>query len=63
MVPAGGGRSSGGNFAVEGSVGQADADPLHPSSGGAYTITGGFWPETQSQAALPEAVFADGFES
>ncbi len=37
----GGGTSSGGNFALSGTIGQADAGgPLH---GGDYALTGGFW--------------------
>lgn len=38
-VDGGGGRSAGGAFALQGTIGQADAGSL---SGGAYTLSGGF---------------------
>jgi hypothetical protein len=61
VIASGGGNSSGGTFAVRGSIGQSDADPLQPSRGGVFAITGGFWagiaPLTQS-----DALFKDGFE-
>jgi hypothetical protein len=61
-VDGGGGRSSGGTFAISGTIAQADADPLQPSSGGSYAITGGFWPGLTP--GDPTAVlFADGFEA
>jgi hypothetical protein len=41
-VDGGGGTSSGGSFALSGTIGQADAGVL---SGGAYTLTVGFWAE------------------
>ena len=37
----GGGTSSGGRYAVSGTVGQPDAGPA--MSGGSYAVTGGFW--------------------
>lgn len=43
----GGGTSTGGAFALTGTIGQPDASA--PSSGGAFALTGGFW-------ALPVAV-------
>jgi hypothetical protein len=63
VIAAGGGRSSGGTFAITGTVGQADADPLQPSAGGVFAITGGFWPGTAHSAPPGDTVFADGFES
>ena len=36
----GGGSSTGGVFAVTGTIGQPDAGPM---SGGTYTLSGGFW--------------------
>lgn len=39
-VDGGGARSSGGGFALEGSIGQPDAGAL---SGGSFTLQGGFW--------------------
>jgi hypothetical protein len=60
-VDGGGGRSTGGTYAIHGTIGQPDADPLQPSAGGAFAITGGFWPGAP-QVDVPETVFADGFE-
>lgn len=60
VIAGGGGHSSGGNFAIEGSIGQAEVDPLQPSSGGAYAITGGFWFDAE---LLDDLIFADGFET
>ncbi len=39
-VDGGGGTSSGGSYAVSGTIGQPDAGTL---SGGSYTLQGGFW--------------------
>ena len=40
-VDGGGGTSSGGSYALSGTIGQPDAGTL---SGGSYTLEGGFWP-------------------
>jgi hypothetical protein len=40
-IDSGGGKSAGGRFKVEGTIGQPDAGT---SSGGRYRIDGGFWP-------------------
>jgi len=40
-VAGGGGTSTGGVYAVNGTIGQADAGA--PMSGGNYSLTGGFW--------------------
>ena len=40
-VDGGGGTSSGGGYSVSGTIGQPDAGVV--SSGGVYTMTGGFW--------------------
>jgi len=58
VIAGGGGYSSAGGYSIEGTLGQADADPLQPSSAGAYTLIGGFW----SVPERPSGVFADGFE-
>jgi hypothetical protein len=63
VIAGGGGRSSGGAFAITGTLGQADTDPLQPSSGGAFAITGGFWPGIAAAVPSGDAVFANGFES
>jgi hypothetical protein len=39
-VDGGGGTSTGGVFSLSGTIGQPDASS---SSGGAYTVKGGFW--------------------
>ena len=40
-IAGGGGTSSGGNYSVSGTIGQADASSA--MSGGNYSVTGGFW--------------------
>jgi hypothetical protein len=62
VIGSGGGSSSGGVFAVKGTIGQADADPLQPSTGGVFAITGGFWPGAIPPGPVGDAVFANGFE-
>lgn len=59
VIAAGGGTSSGGDFTIAGTIGQADADPLQPSTGGDFAITGGFW---FTLAPAANELFADGFE-
>ena len=61
-VDGGGGTSSGGNFEIQGTIGQPDADPLQPSTGGVFEITGGFWPGLAPAPPRPDALFANGFE-
>jgi hypothetical protein len=39
-VDGGGGTSTGGNYTLDGTIGQADAGSL---SGGRYTLSGGYW--------------------
>ena len=41
-VDGGGGTSTGGVYAVSGTIGQPDAN-LQPMTGGNYLLTGGFW--------------------
>ena len=53
-VDAGGGRSSGGGFNVEGTFGQPDAGD---ASGSGFALRGGFWP-----GELPDPLFKNGFE-
>ena len=68
-VVAGGGSSSGGVYLIRGSIGQADAEPLQPSSGGAYAITGGYWyrqPASDPSASCngdTDCLFRNGFET
>jgi hypothetical protein len=64
LIAAGGGISEAGEFRVQGSVGQFDADPLQPAGGGEFAVTGGFWAGLSSAVAPPgDAVFSDGFET
>jgi hypothetical protein len=62
VIAGGGGRSTGAAFAITGTIGQADADPLQPSTGGVFAITGGFWPGIAPAAPLGDPLFANGFE-
>lgn len=62
VIASGGGSSSGGVFVIQGTIGQSDADPLHPASGGVFAITGGFWPGLAPGAAPGDPIFANGFE-
>lgn len=57
----GGGRSTGGQFTLTGSIGQPDAS-LQTASGGNFQLTGGFW--ANGVVTPPgELLFSDGFES
>src|SRR5436189_3711281 len=47
-IDGGGGRSTGGNLEVTGTIAQPDAS-VTAMTGGAFTLSGGFWPG----AALP----------
>lgn len=60
-IDGGGGRSAGAPFAIHGTIGQPDADPLQPSAGGPFAVIGGLWPG-QRRAPAGETVFGDGFE-
>jgi len=59
VIATGGGTSSGGIYSIEGTTGQADVDPLQPSTGGVFSITGGFW---FAVVPRPDSLFDDGFE-
>jgi hypothetical protein len=60
-IDGGGGKASSGVFVIQGTIGQPDADPLQPSTGGAYGVTGGYW-AVPGPGEPQDAVFADGFE-
>lgn len=62
VIAGGGGSSTGGAFAITGTIGQPDADPLQPSTGGVFAISGGFWPAIAPAAPPGDPIFADGFE-
>jgi len=52
-VAGGGGSSTGGVFAVSGTIGQSDANPL-PLTGGDFSLTAGFWsPDTVPTSVAP----------
>ncbi len=62
VIAGGGGSSSGGVFRIEGTIAQPDADPLHPATGGAYAINGGFWSGLFAATTGSGMIFASGFE-
>lgn len=55
----GGGSSSGGEFTLTGTIGQADASGP-TASGGGFRLSGGLWPG--SIAEPPGVLFSDSFE-
>lgn len=59
-IDSGGGRSTGGNFVLDGTLGQPDAS-LSTASGGEFQLTGGFW---ANGVIVPagELLFSDSFE-
>lgn len=57
-IDAGGGKSDGGGFIVDGTIGQVDA--TNELAGGSFVLTGGFW--AQETIPLPDVMFKDGFE-
>jgi len=59
-VDTGGGVSSGGDFSVQGTIGQIDAGPT--LFGNPYGIQGGFWPGLNGPAFI-DRIFQDRFES
>jgi hypothetical protein len=61
-VDGGGGRSTGSRYALVGSVGQPDTDPLHPASGGGYSLVGGFLSDSAPSQPGTDPLFVDGFE-
>lgn len=58
-VDAGGGFASAPGIAIEGTIGQADADALQASVGSGYELSGGYWP---GLSHAPDPLFKDGFE-
>jgi hypothetical protein len=53
-IDGGGGKSTGGTFELEGTIGQPDAGG--PLTGGTFSLTGGFWP---GAAPIPNPCPAD----
>jgi hypothetical protein len=58
-IDGGGGSSSGGEFSLQGTIGQADVNSTKLSSGG-FTLTSGFWASENS--VNNDLIFMDGFE-
>jgi hypothetical protein len=56
-VDAGGGRATGGPYAVTATMGQADAHRSMASATYRYQLAGGFWPDQRA-----DMLFRDGFE-
>jgi hypothetical protein len=55
----------GGTWQLDATIGQPDANPLGPATGGPYALEGGFWPGVVPAAgATPggDTLFANGFE-
>jgi len=61
-IDSGGGFASGGQFKVQGTIGQFDVDPFQPATGGLYTVISGFWVQMPGRID-PEDIFFDGFEN
>ncbi len=60
-IDGGGGYSAGGDFELEGTIGQHDAGPsTGEMTGGDFALTGGFWPGTTVSLALPGDCDGDG---
>ena len=57
----GGGRSTGGDYVLTGTIAQADADPLQPFNAGVYQLDGGFWGGA-TPTGPSNSLFDDGFE-
>jgi hypothetical protein len=61
VIAAGGGSSSGANARVTGTLGQSEAEPLQPSTGAGFEVTGGFW-HASIAPPVTDRIFADDFE-
>jgi hypothetical protein len=59
-VDTGGGVSSGGDFSLQGTIGQIDAGPT--LFGNPYGVQGGFWPGLNGPAFI-DRLFRDRFEA
>lgn len=58
-VDGGGAHSQGTRFAVEGTVGQPDADV---AQGARFRVDGGFWPTAAANTAPTDSLFRNSFE-
>jgi hypothetical protein len=52
--------TSGGSFVLSGTIGQPDAGPAPPMSGGSFQLTGGFWVVPAAAPACPGDLNCDG---
>ena len=59
-IAAGGGVANGGDFNLNGTIGQHDANQA--STGGDFNLSGGFWAKKQV-VIQPEIIFINGFEN
>ena len=57
VIASGGGKSNGGNFRVNGTMGQTAVSP--ETTGGNFILTGGFW----QIANKSDTIFMNGFEN
>lgn len=57
----GSGTAAGGSYTLRGTLGQADADPLHPADADGFVLVSGYW--AVPPTPLVDNVFADGFEA
>jgi len=56
--------STGGTFALGGTIGQPDAGPIPIGmSGGTFTLVGGFWPAASAACTCPGDMDADGLKN
>ena len=55
----GGGKTTGGVYQMNSSIGQVDASSVR--AGGNYTLNGGFW-HPKDTTPQPEIIFTNGFE-
>ena len=61
-IDAGGQHAAGGSFALEGSAGQPESNPLGAVAGGQFSVAGGVWPALGTPPTLTDTIHTDGFE-
>jgi len=59
-IDGGGGRSTGGQFILTGTIGQPEG-PEQTLTGGNFELSGGFWPGGEGDPE-DDLIFSDGFE-
>jgi len=60
-IDGGGGLSLGSGYSIHGTLGQPDADPMQPSVGASYAVTGGFWALPMA-TLMDDVLFRNGFD-